>query len=131
MRVLGLVDLLAPESVGSVTSGGAFDCQYASLRNSSSHRMTPCRHTRMRREYAPHLSAEKLREGVVGGSLHVVSLVPAASAVERRLSPSPANHLFPLCRAHSLTCICYRGVCTSIDSTPATAASSSPAATKP
>lgn len=27
----------------------------------------------MRREYAPHLSAEKLREGVVGGSLHVVS----------------------------------------------------------
>jgi hypothetical protein len=27
----------------------------------------------MRREYAPHLSTEKLREGVVGGSLHVVS----------------------------------------------------------
>ncbi len=35
--------------------------------------LTCRRHTRMRLEYAPHLSAEKLREGVVGGSLHVVS----------------------------------------------------------
>jgi hypothetical protein len=33
----------------------------------------------MRTDYAPHVSAEKLREGVVGGSLHVVSHTPLFS----------------------------------------------------
>jgi hypothetical protein len=46
----------------------------------------------MRREYAAHLPAEKLREGVVGGSLHVVS---SGSSLPFTSRPAPAPTAAP------------------------------------